>query len=123
MKRLQELSDDRLAKKALKQLEQDDQNGQYNWVSQANSIKQAFDVSTNESVYRIKHKIKENYNEQLKQNIANCLSQRKKLRTYTQFKTTIKFEHYLEYIYNFSIRIKLPSTFSPRSTRFGNRKR
>ena len=79
LKRVDSLSDDKLAKKALKQQIQDDRNGHYNWVSQTEVIKNEFSVSTDDSDYCIKNKIKEKFNENLKQCIANCLNQRKSL--------------------------------------------
>ena len=93
LKRVYSLSDDRLAKKTLKQQIQDDH---YNCVSQTGS--------NQKSDYRIKNLIKAKFIEDLKQSIANCLNQRKKLRTYAQFKSITKSEKYLEYIKNFAVR-------------------
>ena len=78
LKRLENLSDNRLAKKAFNQELQNDRQGHYNWVSQTNTIKNEFTVSTKQSDYNIKHKIKEKYGENLKENITKCLNQRKK---------------------------------------------
>ena len=103
LKRLENLSDSRLIKKAFIQQLQDDRQGHYNWVSQINTIKNEFNVSTEQSDY-IKRKIKEKYGKILKQNITKCLNQRRKLRTFAQFKSAMKFEKYLESVQNFSIR-------------------
>ena len=39
--------------------------------------------------------------------MANCVNQRKKLRTYAKFKTDIKFESYLNSVTDFTIRRNL----------------
>ena len=57
---------------------QDNRQGHYNWVSQTNTIKNEFNVSTEQSDYNIKHKIKEKYGENLKEDITKCLNQCKK---------------------------------------------
>ena len=100
LKRLESLSDSTLIKKAFNQQLQ----GHYNWVSQINTIKHEFNVSTEQSDYNIKRKIKEKYGEILNENIAKCLNQHRKLRTFAQFKSAMKFEKYLESMQNFSIR-------------------
>ena len=98
------LSDSRLIKKAFNQQLQDDRQGHYNWVSQTNTIKNEFNVLTEQSDYNIKSKIKEKYDQILKETIIKCLNQCRKLRTYAQFKLAMKFEKYLESVGNFSIR-------------------
>ena len=62
LKRPKNLPDDRSAKKVLKQQIQDDQNGHYNWVPQANTIIHESDVSTEDPDQRIKNKMKDKYN-------------------------------------------------------------
>ena len=39
--------------------------------------------------------------------LANCVNQRKRLRTYAKFKTEVKFENYLDIVNDFKIRCKL----------------
>ena len=101
MKRLENLSDERLAKKAFKQLSNDDEKGHYNWILQARGIIEEFSTSTNDSDYSIKYKVKNAYISKLKHNLDNCIGQRKKLRTYAEFRETVNFEKYLEIIPNF----------------------
>ena len=51
--------------------------------------------------------VKNAYKAKLKHNLDNCVGQRKKLRTYAEFKETVNFEKYLEIITNFAIRKSL----------------
>ena len=67
----------------------------------ANSIIDEFSLDTTESEEKLKNIIKSTYNKTL---LANCVNQRKKLRTYAKFKTEVKFENYLN---DFKIRRKL----------------
>ena len=52
----------------------------------------------------IKSLLKISFHIHFKENITKCLNQRRKLRTYAQFKSAMKFEKYLESVQNFSIR-------------------
>ena len=106
-KRLRELPEDRLAKKAFRQLDLDDNNNHYNWVSVANSVRDEFSLDLIESEEKLKDKIKSTYSKTLIQNLANCVNQRKKLRTYAKFKTNIKFESYLDSVTDLTIRRNL----------------
>ena len=54
LKRLTELSEDRLAKKAFRQLSLDDNNNHYNWVSMANSILDEFSLDITDSEDKFK---------------------------------------------------------------------
>ena len=107
LKRLENLSDERLARKAFQQLSHDNDEGHHNWISQACGILEEFNVSSNDSDYSIKHMVKNAYKAKLKPNLDNCIGQRKKLRTYAEFKETVNFEKYLEIITNFAIRKSL----------------
>ena len=55
----------------------------------------------------MKNKIKSTNSKTLVQNLANCVIQRKKLRTYVKFKTVLKFESYLDSVTDFTIRRNL----------------
>ena len=104
LKRLEGLSNERLAKKAFNQLKQNHDNNHYNWVSQAFDSLEEYNVLVTDCHSKIKYKIKESYKNKLKQNLISCIDQHKKLRTYARFKTAIKFEDYLETIHTFTIR-------------------
>ena len=73
-KRLSELPEDRSAKKAFGQLNLDDNNNHYNWVSVANSIRDEFSLDLTESEEKLKNKIKSAYSKTLIQNLANCVN-------------------------------------------------
>ena len=107
-KRLRELPEDRLAKKAFRQLNLNDNNNHYNWVSVANSIRDEFSLDLTESEEKLKNKVEATYSKTLIQNLANSVNQRKKLRTYAKFRTDIKFESYLDSVTAFTIRRNLP---------------
>ena len=107
LKRLTELSDDRLAETAFRQLSLDDNNNHYNWVSMANSILNEFSLDITDSEDKLKTKVRSIYNKTLVKSLTNCMNQRKKLRTYAKFKTEIKFENYLDTVNDFKIRRKL----------------
>ena len=86
LKRLIELPEDRLAKKAYRQLILDDENSHFNWLSVANKIKQEHAIDVSDSVETIKSKIKSTLYSHLKENLTNCMYERKKLRAYATFK-------------------------------------
>ena len=56
---------------------------------------------------KLKNKIRSIYNKTLETALKNCVSQRKKLRTYAKFKTEVKFENYLNTVNDFKIRRNL----------------
>ena len=61
LKRLNDLSEDRLAKKAYRQLILDDENGHFSWFSVTNTVKQEHAVDVPDSVETIKSEIKSTF--------------------------------------------------------------
>ena len=57
-----------------------------------------------DSVETTKSKIVSAFNNILRQRLADCIDQRKKLRTYATFKTDIRFENYLDFVLKFKVR-------------------
>ena len=53
---------------------------------------------------RLNLKLISAFNNILRQRLADCIDQRKKLRTYATFKTDIRFENYLDFLLNFKVR-------------------
>ena len=104
LKRLTELPDERLAKNAYKQLIQDNDDGQYNWLSFESIIMDEYTLDIADSVETTKSKIVSAFNNILCQRLADCIDQRKKLRTYATSKTDIRFENYLDFVLNFKVR-------------------
>ena len=100
----------RYLNKALKVLIADDIKGHFNWVSQIINLMKTYDfISADLSLNLVKNKIIENFNGTLLDRIKNC-GLGKKLRTYNTFKHVIKFEPYLNFIENTSLR-KIYSRF------------
>ena len=108
--RVWNLENSRYVNKALKVLMDDDIKGHFNWVSQIINLMKTYDLtSTDISLNLVKNKIIENLNGTLLDRIKNC-GLGKKLRTYNTFKQAIKFEPYLDFIENTSMR-KIYSRF------------
>ena len=104
LKRLNDLPEDRLAKKAYRQLILDDENGHFSWFSVTNTIKQEHAIDVSDSVETIKSEIKSTFFSHLKENLNNCIYERKKLRTHAKFKVDTKFESSLDLVNNFKTR-------------------
>ena len=73
LKRLNDLPEDRLAKKAYRQLILDDENGHFSWFSVTNTIKQEHAIDVSDSVETIKSEIKSTFFSHLKKNLNNCI--------------------------------------------------
>ena len=101
IERFEKLPDERLAKKALKQLMVDDAKGRFSWFSQTtNLVKENSIEIDKDSDFTMKKRVKANYETGLINALKNCITEQKKLRTYAEFKTVIKFENYLDIIRN-----------------------
>ena len=108
MKRFENLPDEKLAQKALKQLMVDNTKGRYNWFSQTTNLVKENNIEIEkDSHFTINNIVKGNYETGSINTLNNCITEQKKLRTYTEFKTVIKFEHYLDIIRNQKIRFNL----------------
>ena len=73
----------------------------------ANSIISEFSLDVTVPEEKLKNKIRSIYNKTLETALKNCVSQRKRLRTYAKFKTEVKFENYLNTVKDFKIRRNL----------------
>ena len=108
--RVWNLENSRCVNKALKVLIADGIKGHFNWVSQIMNLMKTYDLtSANLSLNLVKNKIIANFNDTSLDRIKNCRLG-KKLRTYNTFKQVIKFEPYLDFIKNTSLR-KIYSRF------------
>ena len=63
-----------------------------------------YKIEVNDSNFIIKKKIKSYFEESLKKKLTTAISEQKKLRTYSSFKTVPKFEPYLCVVKNVKIR-------------------
>ena len=93
--RLNTLSSDKLSRKAYKLLVFDSANGHYNWISLMTELFRRYKIEVSGSNFIIKKKIKSYFEESLKKKLTTAISEQKKLRTYSSFKTVLKFEPYL----------------------------
>ena len=108
--RVWNLENTRYVNKALKVLIADDIKGHFNWVSQIINVMKTYDLTSADlSLNLVKNKIIQNFNGTLLDKIKNC-GLGKKVRTYNTFKHLIKFEPYLDFIENTSLR-KIYSRF------------
>ena len=108
--RISRLEGTRYTKKALKILIEDDMKGHYNWFSQVIDIMKSNNLGEdNVSNSEIKLRLTENYKTSLLDRLKT-LDTGRKLRTYSKFKLTIKFEPYLDIISSANLR-KLLSKF------------
>ena len=79
-------------------------DNKYNWLSFANAIMDEYTLYITDSVETTKSKIISAFNNILRQRLADCIDQRKKLRVYATLKTDIRFENYLDFMLNFKVR-------------------
>ena len=108
IKRFENFPEERLARKALKQLMVDDAKGHYNWFSQTTNLLKENNIEIDkDSHFTIRKKVKANYETGLINALKNCITEQKKLRTYAEFKTVIKFGNYPNIIKNQKIRFNL----------------
>ena len=78
IKRFENVPDERLAKKALKQLMVDDAKGHYNWFSQTINLVEENNIETDkDSHFTIKKKVKANYETGLINALKTVLLNRK----------------------------------------------
>ena len=108
--RVWNLKNSRYVNKALKVLIADDIKGHFKWISQIINLVKTYDLTSPDvSLNLVKNKIIENFNGTLLDRIKNC-GLGGELRTYNIFKQVIKFEPYLDFIENTSLR-KIYSRF------------
>ena len=82
----------------------DDTKGHYNWISLMTELFRRSKTEVNDSNFIIKKTIKSYFEESLKKKLTTAISEQKKLRTYSSFKTVLKFEPYLCVVKNVKIR-------------------
>ena len=81
-----------------------DAKGHYNWITLTTELLRRYKIEVNDSNFIIKKKIKSYFEESMKKKSTTAISKRKKLRTYSSFKTVLKFEPYLCVVKNVKIR-------------------
>ena len=102
--RLSNLDSERYANKAFNILVADNDAGHSNWVTTARNLLTLYNVSMVDNKIAIKRKVHQHFQSLISNNLKTHLVEAKKLRTYALFKTTFKFESYLDILSDFSLR-------------------
>ena len=102
--RLSILDNKRYASKAFEMLVSDADSGCSNWVSTARNLQQVYDVQLSDNNSNIKTKVQQHFQSVIMGRLKEQIIQDKKLKTYAKFKTTYKFEAYLDTLSDFTER-------------------
>ena len=105
--RLSSLDSQRYASKALSMLSKDADHGLYNWVSYARDLRVRYDIQQSDTRLIIKNKITKHFQSEVLHRLNEHLTDNRKLSLYASFKTNYKFESYLDYIADFTVRCTL----------------
>ena len=102
--RINQLDSHRYANIAFNMLLDDVNSGCANWVSVAQSLQSQYNVAVSDSNSAIKLKVQQHFQSVIMEHLRVQITEDKKLKTYALFKTTFKFETYLDVIPNFKVR-------------------
>ena len=102
--RLINLDSNRYASKALIMLTMDADSGNCNWVSIVRSLQALYDIKPSDSNFVINCKVQQYFQSCIMEQLNQHIIQDRKLKTYAIFKTTFKFETYLDIIPSFKVR-------------------
>ena len=102
--RLSNLDDKRYASKALEMLTTDADSGCSNWVSTARTLQQVYNVNFSDNNTDIKLKVQEHFKTSIMEKLQVQIIEDKKLKSYALFKTTYKFETYLDVLSDYTVR-------------------
>ena len=105
--RISLLSSERYASKAFSMLVKDTDSGCSNWVSQARDLQTRYEIQQSDNRLIIKSKVRKNFEQDILQKLNEHITEDKKLHLYASFKTTFKFEAYLDFLPNFKVRSTL----------------
>ena len=105
--RISLLSSERYASKAFSMLVKDTDSGCSNWVSQARDLQTRYEIQQSDNRLIIKSKVRKNFEQDILQKLNEHITEDKKLHLYASFKTTFKFEAYLDCLPNFKVRSTL----------------
>ena len=105
--RLSSLDSKRYASKAFAMLIKDADHGHSNWVSRARDLRVRYGIQQSDARPVSKTKVSSNFNSEVFERLHAHFTENKKLNLYTSFKTVYKFESYLDYIQDFTVRSTL----------------
>ena len=108
--RLSSLESKRYASKAFCMLRMDADYGHQNWVSYAHDLRVRYDIQQSDTRSDFKKKIINHFRSQVLHRLNEHITDKKMLNLYASFKANYKFESYLDYITNFTIRSTLAKT-------------
>ena len=102
--RLSNLENHRYARKAFDMLLADSDLGKTNWVSIARSLVSHYNINISDNASMIKTKVYNYFQSLVINNLRHHILEDKKLKTYASFKSTFKFETYLDIFSDFNMR-------------------
>ena len=88
-------------------LRMDADYGHHNWVSYARDLRVRYDIQQSDARSDFKNKIINHFQSEVLHRLNEHITDNKKLNLYASVKTNYKFESYLDYITNFTIRSTL----------------
>ena len=107
LSRLSSLEPERYANKAFIMLVDDADSGQSNWISKSRNLQLLYDIQNSDSHSLTKLKVKRHFEIQLLVQLNEHITQDKKLNLYASFKSSSKFEPYLDILSDFKVRSTL----------------
>ena len=81
--------------------------GHYNWVSLARDLRIRYDIQHSDTRSAIKTKVIKHFQSEVLNRLNEHITENRKLNVYASFKTTYKFESYLDYLQDFTVRSTL----------------
>ncbi len=102
--RLSKLEPERYASQAFLMLVNDADADRSNWISKTRNLRTRYEISSLDNNETTKMKVRNTFASELKNNIHDHIIQDKKLKLYASFKSSFKFESYLDVISNYSTR-------------------
>ena len=105
--RLSSLDSKRYASKALSMLTKDADYGRSNWVSHARDLRVQYEIQQADTRSVIKTKVIRHFKSEVLHRLNEHITEDRKLHLFASFKTIYKFESYLDYIQDFSVRCTL----------------
>ncbi len=85
----------------------DADSGKSNWVSKSRDFQMLYDIRNSDNHSVLKHEIKQHFGAEILRNLGDQIAQDKKLKTCATFKSSFKFEFYVDAISDFKIRSTL----------------
>ena len=105
--RLSSLDSQRYASNAFSMLTKDADYGHYNWVSHARDLRVRYGIQQSDTRLVIKTKVIKHFESEVLHRLNEHITEDRKLYLYASFKKIYKFESYLDYIQDFTVRCTL----------------